>query len=122
MFGVLPTGNTRPVLHGRLRYFDPERRRAGLRTDAAALVEGMTGESVTVTLVNLDQTRGRDVVLQGGGFGEHRLVSISHGDREIVVDGPMATVRLAPGSGGRLQIEMDRCALTPSLEAPWDRP
>src|SRR5262249_31439369 len=36
----------------RLRYFDPQRRRAGLPEGVAALVEKMTGDTVTLTLVN----------------------------------------------------------------------
>ena len=47
MLGGLPPGNARPVLHCRLRYFDPERRRPGLPPDVAALVERLTADAVT---------------------------------------------------------------------------
>ena len=43
------------VLHSRLRYFDPEKRRSGLPEGVAALVEKLTSDSVTVTLVNTNQ-------------------------------------------------------------------
>src|SRR5262249_38289739 len=49
--GVYLDRNAAP-LHCRLRYFDPRRRRAGLPEDVAALVEKLTADSVTVTLVN----------------------------------------------------------------------
>ena len=39
-------------LHAQVRHFDPERRRAGLAEDVAALVEKITAEGVTLTLVN----------------------------------------------------------------------
>ena len=39
-------------LHAQVRHFDPDRRRAGLAEDVAALVEKITPEGVTLTLVN----------------------------------------------------------------------
>src|SRR5262245_31667273 len=73
MLGGLPPGNTAAALHARLRYFDPERRRAGVPEDVAALVEELGADSVTVTIVNLHQTGERRVVVQGGAYGEHRF-------------------------------------------------
>jgi hypothetical protein len=122
MLGGLSTGNGRPVLHARLRYFDPDRRRAGLPEDVAALVDSMTADSVAVTLVNLDPTGDRVVTIQGGGYGEHWIGSVRLGDQEWTADGPSITVRLAPGSGGRLEIETDRYAVPPTMRFPWDRP
>ncbi|RUL85851.1 hypothetical protein TsocGM_17570 [Tautonia sociabilis] len=122
MLGGLPTGNNRPILHARLRYFDPERRRAGLPPDVAALVDAMTADSVSVTLVNLDPTRDHTVSIQGGAFGEHRLRSIRIGEETTPVDGRTATVRLSPGCGARLEIAMDRYAGPPTLRFPWDLP
>ncbi|MGB9606621.1 MAG: hypothetical protein ACPL88_12165, partial [Bryobacteraceae bacterium] len=40
------------ILHSRFRYFDPERRRAGLPPDVGALVEKLAADSATLTLVN----------------------------------------------------------------------
>ena len=40
------------VLRSQVRYFDPDRRRAGLAEDVAALVEKIEPDSVTLTLVN----------------------------------------------------------------------
>ena len=61
------------ALHSRLRYFDPEMRRAGLPKDMAALVEKLTDDSVTVTLVNLDPISPRSLIVQAGGYREHEV-------------------------------------------------
>ncbi len=122
MLGGLPTGRVGFPLHCRLRYFDPEQRRAGVPEDVAALVEGMTAETVTVNLVNLNQVEERVVVVQGGAYAEHQFVNITSGDQVV----PLAaeadfTVRLAPGCGGRLVIGMKRYANRPTFAFPWDR-
>src|SRR5207253_2724703 len=54
MLGGMPTGRDVHVLHARVRYFDPARRRAGLPEQVAALVERMTPDGVVLQLVNLD--------------------------------------------------------------------
>src|SRR6185436_2071886 len=55
MWGGLPPDVRARTLFSNLRYFDPGKRRAGIPEDVAALVEQMTGESLTVTLVNVSQ-------------------------------------------------------------------
>ena len=59
MLGGLPTGREGHPLHARLRYFDPERRRAGVPEDVAALVTRMTDAETSVTLVNVNQVEAR---------------------------------------------------------------
>ena len=98
MLGGLPTERLGYPLHCRLRYFDPERRRAGVPEDVAALVEKMTADDVTVTLVNINQVAERKVVVQGGAYAEHQLISASVDDREFPIDHSAFTVRLAPRS------------------------
>jgi hypothetical protein len=66
MLGGMPTGRDVHVLHARLRYFDPGRRRAGLPDHVAALVERLTEDEVVVQLVNLDPVEARTVLVQGG--------------------------------------------------------
>src|SRR4029450_2746548 len=95
--GALLTGNIWS-LHARLRYFDPVRRRSGLPEDVAALVEKISGDSVTVSLVNLNAVEARDVILQAGAYAEHQFTA-PHNGRWI-------TVRLEPGSGDRWTVAM----------------
>jgi hypothetical protein len=124
--GGLPTGRDVHALHCRLRYFDPERRRAGLPRDVAALVETFDAESVTVTFVNVSPIETRTVIVQGGAYNEHRLISVTVADveggeaNEAVSTGnaPFA-VRLAPGVGTRLRIAMVRYANAPTFAFPW---
>jgi hypothetical protein len=121
MLGGLPTGRVGYPLHCRLRYFDPAYARAGLPEDVAALVDGMTADQVTVTLVNLSPVHERAVVVQGGAYGEHQLTRAAVADSDIPVERSALTVCLAPGCGARLQIDMQRYANPPTLAFPWDR-
>ena len=119
MLGGLPTGRAGYPLHCRLRYFDPARRRAGVPEDVAALVERLTEDEVDVTLVNVNQAQERTVVVQGGAYGEHRLVSAALDGAVTPVDHRHLTVRLAPGAGGRLTLRMRRYAERPTFAFPW---
>ncbi|MFH1571240.1 MAG: hypothetical protein ABIL09_24845, partial [Gemmatimonadota bacterium] len=128
MLGGLPVGRTCHTLHARLRYFDADRRRAGLPLDVGALVEAMTDDAVTVSLVNVSPVHARTVVVQGGGYGEHRLERVTVNGQTVEVkaagpaDGSAFAVRLEPGCGARLDLRQKRYANRPTLQLPWDRP
>ena len=117
--GILP-GRTGSILHCRLRHFDPQARRAGLPEDVSALVDSMTADAVTLTLVNVGQVEPRTVVVQAGGYAEHQFTSVTLDGREVPVDRPEVTVHLAPGAGTRLVFKMRRYANPPTLAFPWD--
>ena len=124
MLGGIPVGRSAHTLHCRLRYFDPEKRRAGLPEDVAALVEAMSDDSVTVQFVNLDPVRERFVVVQGGAYSEHKMGTVAlEGGAQLDVTGDRSafTVRLAPGAGGRITISQDRFSRQPTFTFPWDR-
>jgi hypothetical protein len=118
--GILP-GRTGSILHCRLRHFDPQARRAGLPEDAAALVESLSADETTLVLVNVNPSDPRTVVVQGGGYAEHQIISIALDGREVAVDRPDVTIHLAPGAGARLLFKMRRYVNAPTLELPWDR-
>jgi len=122
MWGALVPGREGGQLNARLRYFDPERKRAGVPEDVAALVTELSDTRTVVTLVNVGSSRPRTVVVQGGGYGEHQLVSVTMGSRTTPIDAPLLTVRLEPGCGGTLVLEMRRYANTPTVLHPWQRP
>lgn len=107
-------------LHCRLRYFDPARRRAGMPEDVAALVHGMSDRETRVTLVNLGATP-RDVVVQGGAFGEHRIDAVMQDGVRRDVGARSFAVTLAPGCGADLTLAMIRYANRPCLSLPWKR-
>ena len=108
------------LLYSRLRYFDPERRRAGMPPDVAALVEGWGPDSVTLNLVNISPSVARSVIVQGGAYAEHQIVSVSDGKTMVAVDAASVPVRLAPGAGAKLTIRMKRFVNDPTLSFPWD--
>ncbi len=109
------------ILHSRLRYFDPESRRAGLPEDVAALVEKISPDDVVLTLVNTSPVHGRDVVVQTGAFAEHQCVAVEAGGKRLDVGASHFTVRLEPGTGDTLTITMKRYANQPAAAFPWDR-
>ena len=118
-----PGGSTHgPLpLHANVRHFDPERKRAGLPEDVAALVEQIQPESVKMTLVNINPLAARTVQVQMGAYGEHHAISVAIGQRVTPVNAPAFTVRLAAGTGATLTIALRRHAYRPTLAFPWDR-
>ncbi len=109
------------TLHSRFRYFDPVHRRAGLPDSVAALVEKLSADSAALTLVNVDPVEPREVVVQGGGYAEHTIVSASAGGAPLPVNSSQLHVRLEPGCGAKLVLQMNRYSNTPTLRLPWDR-
>ncbi|MCC6456407.1 MAG: hypothetical protein IT328_15740 [Caldilineaceae bacterium] len=120
MWGGLPTGINAYPLQARVRYFDPVLRRAGIPQDVAALVEKLGTDETVINLVNLNQTEARSVIIQGGGYGEHQIVSAQIGETALDVNGAWCTVRLEPGCGGRVTLKMKRYANAPTMLLPWD--
>jgi hypothetical protein len=108
-------------LHCRLRYFDPAQKRAGMPEGVGALVERLEVNSTTVVLVNTDQVAGREVIVQGGAYAEHRFDTVTIDGKVSKVDGTSFAVALAPGAGARLKIAMSRYASPPTFAFPWDR-
>jgi transcriptional regulator of nitric oxide reductase len=106
------------LVHVRLRYFDPEKKRAGIAEDVAALVDQITGDGVRVTLVNTSTTAARETILQAGAFGEHQFVTVDDGKSKREVNSKHLAVRLAPGAVGTLTITMRRWGNRPSYEWP----
>lgn len=82
------------LLHCRLRYYDADRQRPGLPPDVAALVETLEAARTVVTLVNLSPFTARNVIVQAGGFGEHRFGTVTYDQRTS--DYPGSQKRYAP--------------------------
>jgi adenylate kinase family enzyme len=114
-------GSAGNILHSQVRYFDPVSRRAGLPQDVAALVEKITPEGITITLVNTNPVEAREMIVQMGAYGEHQCNAVIVGGRQIEVDAPYFHMRLAPGSGEHMTINMKRYAHQPTMAFPWDR-
>jgi len=121
MWGALLPGREGGLLNARLRYFDPDRKRAGLPEDVGALVSELSDARTVVALVNLNPTLRRTVIVQGGGYGEHQLVSVTAGGKTTRIDAPLLTVQLAAGSGATLAFDMKRYANVPTVKHPWQR-
>lgn len=109
------------TLHARFRYFDPVQRRAGLPEDVGALVEKLAADSATLTLVNTNPVEARTLVVQAGGYGEHRFDSVTVAGQTKTIGGPLLTVRLEPGAGAKFEFKMARYVNPPTLAQPWNR-
>ncbi len=118
MLGGLPTAHAGFPMHCRFRYFDPLRRRAGLPEDVAALVDGMSDDESTLNLVNVNPVESRSLVVQGGAYGEHQIVSATVDGNAAPVDSRSFAVSLAAGAGARLTIKKRRFANEPTLRFP----
>ena len=121
MWGGLVPGREGSVLNARLRYFDPVRRRAGVPEDVGALVSELKDDRTVVTLVNLNASQPRTVVVQAGGYGEHQFVSAEIDGKSIPINARDFTVELAPGAGAKLSLAMKRYANQPTAQFPWNR-
>ncbi len=110
-----------PPFHTRLRYFDPDKRRAGVPEDVAVLVDRMTDKDVRLNIVNMNPIEARTVTVQGGAYGEHQVVAITHKDKRVGIDATAFDIMLEPGAGAILEIEMNRFVNQPSLDFPWIR-
>ena len=113
--GANPPGRAGNILHARLFYYDPARKRPGLPEQVAALVDAIAPSSVRVRLVNLDPSRARRVIVQAGAYGEHRFTDVRTGEASLRVEGDRFEVLLEPGAGGILEIGMDLYANQPAF-------
>ena len=133
----------------RLRHFDPIRRRPGLPPDVGALVEEIGPDRAVLRLANLSPTQERPILLQAGGFAEHRFtqavfnqrrpptaaevglghthaeqyrqtVQEQHTEKRVAIDGAHLQVDLQPGCEIRLELGMERNVNTPTYALPWD--
>lgn len=121
MTAGLDPGRSGALLHCRLRYFDPDQKRAGIPADCAALIDRMTADQVAVTLVNVSQTAAHTLVVQAGAYAEHQFTSVEIDGQAVAVGDSQFEFHLAPGCGARLVISNERYANQPSLAFPWDR-
>ena len=118
--GGLPPRHGEP-LHCRVRYFDPEARRPGLPPDVAALVETLTAEEVTLSLVNIDQTEHRDLIVQSGAYAEHQITAVKTDGTAADLDTSWIPIRLGPGCGAQLTLKTERYVNPPTFAFPWER-
>ncbi|XVV16251.1 hypothetical protein ACQP2X_18410 [Actinoplanes sp. CA-131856] len=82
--------------------------RPGLPPGVAALVTAITGDGVTVEVVNLGDVH-RTLTITGGGYGEHPVVAVSG---PATVHENKAVLRLPPLSETRLRLTLDRFGAT----------
>lgn len=118
MLGGLPSRHVGAAWHTRLRYFDPDRGRAGIPEDVASLVDSMSEDEVSVTLVNVSPVRRHALVMQAGAYAEHQFTAAHVNGAAIALDEPAITVTLAPGAGARLTLKMNRYANQPTHAFP----
>src|SRR5439155_356869 len=70
---------------------------------------------------NLNRSTRRTVIVQGGGYGEHQLTTVTLDGKTTSIDSPFLTVQLEPGAGQTLELTMKRYANAPTSLHPWHR-
>ena len=119
------TGGTKPgyarPMHCRLWYYDADRGRPGLPEDVAALIHRIDSKGLDVQLVNINPGQPRNVIIQGGAYGEHQVLELTYNNQKISVDNSDFVVQLEPGCGARLTLDLKRYVNLPTARFPWDR-
>lgn len=107
--------------HAAVRYFDAVAKRPGLPPGVAALVERVTSSTTSLQLVNCSDTGAREVIVQAGGFAEHRVEHVTDldavGSKPMPVGGSAFRVHLEPRSTLRLELAVQRFAYRPSYRS-----
>ena len=78
----------------------------------------MSDTRTIVTLVNLNKTAPREVVVQGGAYAEHRIESVQVHGETVSVNSPSFTLKLAPRAGASLTLKMKRYSEKPTEAFP----
>jgi hypothetical protein len=118
MLGGMPPGRDGGLVNARLRYFDIQRKRDGLPEDVGALVSEMSDTRTVVTLVNLNKTAARELAVQGGAYAEHWIESVELNGKTVSINSPSLTVKIAPGAGATLTLQMKRYSEKPTESFP----
>jgi hypothetical protein len=118
--GGLPPRHGEP-LHCRVRYFDTANQRPGLPQNVSALVESLTADSVTLSIVNVNQTEHRDLIIQGGAYAEHQFTAVETNGNTTDLNASYIPIRLGPGCGTKLTLKTDRYTNPPTFAFPWER-
>jgi hypothetical protein len=119
--GAMPIHKRGEMLHAQVRYFDPENKRAGLPSDVAALVSRIEEDWIQIEVSNVNQFERRQLVIQGGTYGEHQIKSIQIVDSsEELIDAKALTLDLGPGAGFSVKLMLDRYKNKPSYQFPWN--
>jgi hypothetical protein len=111
------------LLHASIRYFDPQMSRPGLPDHVAALVESITPEGIVLNLVNVDPLAEHEVVVQAGGFGEHKfteakVLNTAFVDTPSKVGGRYLHINLGPWTQIKIQLGMKRYVHQPTYDFP----
>jgi len=111
--------------HARVRYFDAQKQRPGVPEDVSALVEELSADHVTLTLINTSYFERRELVIQAGSFGEHQFLEAElmneSGETfgKVDVNSKWFSVTMEPVGGVKLKLIMKRYVNRPSYETPW---
>ena len=128
----LTMGGPMPIYNGGLlmvsiRHFDADLRRPGLPPDVAALVSEVNWEGITLTLVNLNPSLSRNVLIQAGAFSEHSFTKVTceNANKSDIplsfdIDLPHVIFEVGPGSSVKAFLGMNRFCRQPTYQLPWD--
>jgi len=131
------------LLFTRVRYLDVDRQRPGLPEDVAALISTLEGQRTVLELINLSARHTRTLIVQAGGFAEHRFGTVRYEVRTtaypgevgsygipdletetqtLQVNGPHLQVILPPLHRLKLELETHLNVSTPHYRSPFSSP
>jgi hypothetical protein len=124
----LTMGNPGVIYHGglchaRLRYFDLERKRAGLPEGVSARVGNVTQHGLDLELVSLEHSESREIVVQAGAFAEHLFTrcELMGETTDVQFDENAGSLRivLKPSASLNVHLSMKLYARTASYALPF---
>jgi len=97
------------------RYFHAKSGRPGLPADVSALVSEVNADSADLELINLSDSDHQSLVVQGGFYGEHKLVGVYDSTQSIThqVNMSQVVVEVPPKTCITMRITLQRHANKP---------
>ena len=96
-------------------YIDPDRHRAGLPEDVAALVDRLSDKETGITLVNISPLATRTVIIQGRSLGGTPLRRRDREWQKTRINASSFTVELASCRGAHLVVSTKRYVNPPTM-------
>ena len=102
------------------RYFDAQERRSGLPQDVSALVSKLSRNGAVLTLTNSHAEHSKELIVQGGFYGEHKIGRIRDlsCDDAVEVGAAHYVVTLPAQSTISMEVDLDRNANPPRFTVP----
>ncbi|MQG18437.1 MAG: hypothetical protein FI687_01490 [SAR202 cluster bacterium] len=112
-------------LFSSIRYFDFDKKKPGLPEDISALVTNSQEKKISLTLVNLNETNIKNIIIQAGSMGEHSFgtiryqISENSQFQESVINNRYLKVSMKPETQIKIELDISRSVNDITYQFPW---